>query len=81
MPGLGDGADIDSGIEVAVISGGGSMKVEELGGTMGSGSKGISSEPDEVSIVIWLVGLLVDLSVYRMGEHLTATEGFLCPGK
>lgn len=52
MPGLGDGADIDSGIEVAVISGGGSMKVEELWGTMGSGSKGISSEPDEVSIVI-----------------------------
>lgn len=52
MPGLGEGADIDSGIEVAAISGGGSMKVEELGGTMGSGSRGISSQPDEVSIVI-----------------------------
>jgi len=51
MLGFGEGADIDSGIEVAVIRGGGSMNVE-VGGTMGSGSRGISSEPEDVSIVI-----------------------------
>lgn len=52
IPGLGEGADIDSGIEVAVINGGGSIKVEELCGTIGSGNRGISSQPDEVSIVM-----------------------------
>jgi hypothetical protein len=38
-------------------SGGGSINVVEFVGTIGSGKAGISSVPDEVSIVIWLVGL------------------------
>ena len=78
--GFGDGADIDSGADVEPVRGGGSINVGVCG-TMGSGSRGISSPAEDVSIVIWLVGFVVDRKVYSIGEHLTATEGFLCPGR
>ena len=75
--GLGEGAAIDSGIESVADSGGGSMNDEGVCGTIGSGSSGISSLAEAVSMVIWFVGLVVERKVYRIGEHLTATEGFL----
>lgn len=60
---LGEGADIDSGTEVAVEADGGSMI--DVGGAavIASGSKGISSLADDVSMVIWLVGLAVERRV------------------
>ncbi len=44
---------------------------------MASGSNGISSLAEDVSMVMWFVGLAADRNVYRIGEHLTATDGFL----
>ena len=52
---LGDGIAV-------VAAGGGCMAEKELGievGTIGSGRAGIASSADEVSIVIWTVGLEV----------------------
>ena len=43
----------------------------------GSGSDGIASSEDEVSIVMCFVIGGLCLSVYTIGEHLTATDGFL----
>jgi hypothetical protein len=43
--------------EVECVSGGGSMKVEPGGFTTDSGSNGISSPAEAVSIVMWFVGL------------------------
>lgn len=57
--GFGDDKGLDGSL-VTVFEctiGGGSMNVVEWVGTTGSGRAGISSVPDEVSIVIWLVDL------------------------
>lgn len=79
---LGEGADIDSGTEVIADGGGGSINVEGGGcGTIGSGRRGISSPAEDVSMVMWLVGFVVDRKLYSIGEHLTTTEGFLWPGR
>lgn len=78
---LGEGADVASVKEEVAVKGGGSIKVVEVCGTIGSGNSGISSLADEVSIVMWLVGFVVERNVYSTGEHLTATEGFLWPGR
>ncbi len=53
--GFGDDVGRLSLIELECIRGGGSMKVVVCDGTIGSGSSGISSEFDAVSIVMWLV--------------------------
>lgn len=43
-------------IEFECTRGGGSMNVDDVVGTIGSGSAGISPAPDEVSIVMFCVG-------------------------
>lgn len=48
---------------------------------MGSGSAGIGSSSEDVSMVICFVTGGFSLRVYAMGEHLIATDGFLCPGR
>lgn len=62
-----------------VINGGGSITVDVVFAlTAGSGSEGIESSAEDESIVMCLVGgagLL--LMLYRTGEHLTTTDGFL----
>jgi len=73
---LGDG-------EGALVSGGGSMAACEVGGLVGiagSGKAGMSSSP-LVSMVISLVSVCCERRVYCMGEHLTAIDAFLCPGR
>lgn len=47
----------------------------------GSGRDGIGSSDDEVSMVMCFVVGGDCRRVYMMGEHLTTTDGFLCPGR
>jgi hypothetical protein len=56
--GLGDDIGRAGSLVMALecVKGGGSMKVEAWVGTIGSGNAGISPAPEEVSIVMWLVG-------------------------
>lgn len=62
--------------------GGGSMtEVAGDGFETGSGREGIGSSADDVSMVICLVAGSDCLRVYMIGEHLTTTDGFLCPGR
>ena len=63
--GLGDEVGRDGSLVRGVDGsrGGGSMNVDETDGTMDSGRKGISSDADDVSIVMWLVGFVPCLSV------------------
>lgn len=48
---------------------------------MGSGREGIASSDDDVSIVICFVTGGLCRNVYTTGEHLTAIDGFLWPGR
>lgn len=52
----GEGADIASRLDVEDRRGGGSMNVEEPC-VIASGNNGISSLAEDVSMVMWLVGL------------------------
>ena len=57
---------------------GGTIDADSAGG----GNEGIASSSEEdVSMVICFVESEVVRGVYRTGEHFTATEGFLCPGR
>ena len=60
---LGEGADIGSGTDVADERDGGSMIDEGVGAVIASGNRGISSLAEDVSIVMWLVGLVVERRV------------------
>jgi hypothetical protein len=73
---LGDG-------DGALVTGGGSMlelETEARCCMAGSGRAGMSS-PADVSMVICLVGTVDDRNWYRTGEHRTAIEGLLWPGR
>ena len=59
------------------LVGGGSISVDIAGG----GSDEMASSPEEVSTVICFVVAFIERELYRTGEHFTATEGFLCPGR
>lgn len=70
------------GSVVEGISGGGSIMEECVGeGTAGSGNAARLSSAEEVSIVMCFVGGCDFLSMKYTGEHLTTTDGFLCPGR
>ena len=83
---LGDGALVlgaGVGTPVTPVTGGGSMAVCVDAGfwaTMGAGRGGMSSAVEDVSIVMFWVGA-GSRRLYRTGEHLTAIDGRLCPGK
>jgi hypothetical protein len=47
----------------------------------GSGRAGIGSSAEDVSMVMYFVVGGDCLRVYNIGEHLTATDGFLWPGR
>lgn len=72
---------LGAGVGTPVI-GGGSIVVgaDVFDGTKGAGRGAISSAVEDVSIVIFLVGA-ESLRLYRTGEHLTAIDGLLCPGR
>jgi hypothetical protein len=65
------------------VGGGGGSITDEAGEgfVKGSGREGIGSSEDDVSMVMCLVTGGLCLSVYTTGEHLTATDGFLWPGR
>jgi hypothetical protein len=80
---FGEGAVMLGDGDGALVTGGGSMLELETDARCcmaGSGRAGISS-PADVSMVICLVGTVDARSWYSTGEHLTAMEGLLCPGR
>jgi hypothetical protein len=76
---LGDCKAFDESLEAD--RGGGSMDALFEDDTTGSGSEVNVSSTDDVSRVMWLVGFGPCLRAKKIGEHLTATDGFLCPGR
>lgn len=61
-----------------MLTEGGTIDVDSAGG----GNEGIaSSSVDDVSMVMCFVKSEVVRGVYKIGEHFTAMEGFLCPGR
>jgi hypothetical protein len=79
----GDGALVlGAGVGI-LVTGGGSIAVcvdEGFGATIGAGKGGMSSAVEDVSIVmVWVEA--GSRKLYRAGEHRTAIDGRLCPGK
>lgn len=75
-----DGVAPESDVVLAG-GGGGSITDATVGDfSIGSGNGGSASSPD-VSMVMCFVGGGDWRSVYKTGEHLTTTDGFLCPGR
>jgi hypothetical protein len=65
------------------VGGGGGSITDGAGEGLdkGSGRGARGSSEDDVSMVMCLVTGGLCLSVYATGEHLTATDGFLWPGR
>ena len=81
--GFGDAPRVLGDGEGTPPTGGGSIDDKEggaLDGRIGSGSGAMSSEVEEVSIVICFV-VAGSRKLKKVGQHRTATDGFLCPGR
>jgi hypothetical protein len=78
-----DTFEADEELSGVGMGGGGGSITEGAGDgcETGSGSGGRASSVEEVSIVMCFVLGGFCRRVKRMGQHLTPTEGFLCPGR